>query len=156
MGLMDKLKAAKSSITGDWASLALSFEPAARGGSVTATTDVTVKAQPISVDGIVIEVRCEEIIDIPNASAHDGDGTSSGNLRRVTSTESVVTKDVKVSGPIELAAGSTTTFSGEIPIPASAPPTLDGRFARYEWQIRARVEMKGNDPDSGWQTLQVD
>jgi hypothetical protein len=156
MGLMDKLKAAKSRLTGDWADVTIAFDSVARGGSVTATTDVTVKTQAISIEGVVIEVQCEEIIDVPSASVYDNDGTSSGNTRRATNTETVVTKEIKVSGAAELEAGSTTTFTGELPIPASAPPSFDGRFARYEWKIRARVEMKGNDPDSGWQPLHVD
>jgi hypothetical protein len=158
MGLMDKLKAVKSSLTGDWANVTISFEPVGRGGTLQASTTVTVKDQPISVEGVVIEVRCEEIIDIPNATVYENNSTSSlsSGTHRATNSETVVTKEARVSGPVELAGGSSTTYSGEVVIPTTAPPTMQGRFARYEWQVRARVEMKGNDPDSGWQSFNVD
>jgi hypothetical protein len=158
MGLMDKLKAVKSNLTGDWASVSIQFEPVGRGGTLKASTSVTVKDQAISVDGVVIEVRCEEIIDIPNATVYENNSSTSigTGTHRATNSEAVVTKEAKVSGPAELAGGSTTTYSGELVIPTTAPPTMQGRFARYEWQVRARVEMKGNDPDSGWQSFQVD
>jgi hypothetical protein len=155
---MDKLKAVKSNLTGDWADVTIQFEPVGRGGTLSASTTVTVKDQAISIDGVVIEVRCEELIDIPSATVYENNSSTSmsSGTHRATSSESVVTKEAKVSGPAELAGGSSQTFSGEIVIPTTAPPTMQGRWARYEWQVRARVEMKGNDPDSGWKSFHVD
>jgi hypothetical protein len=158
MGLMDKLKAAKSSLTGDWANVTIQFEPVGRGGTMNVTTDVTVKNTEISIDGVVIEVRCQEKIDIPNATVWESNTSSSSSSAtgRATSDQEVVEKKVSISGPLTLAAGSTSTYKGSIEVPSNAPPTLQGRYARYEWQVRARLEMKGNDPDSGWQSFQVD
>ena len=160
MGLMDKLKSVKSSITGDWATVIVRADPVDRGGSLEVTADVTVKGQDIGTEGIVLEVRCEEIIDIPNATVHDdvfGNDDDRGNRAtgRATSSETLFEQKVTAAGPQHLAAGSATTVTGSIPIPATAPPAFDGRYARYEWQVRARVDMKGNDPDSGWQAIQV-
>jgi len=155
MGLMDKLKAVKSNLTGDWASVTIQFDPVGRGETMNVTTDVAVKDKEISVDGIVIEVRCAEKIDIPNATVFESNGSNAAT-GRATSDQEVVEKKVSVSGPVTLAAGSTTTYTGSIEVPKNAPPTMQGRYARYEWQVRARLEMKGNDPDSGWQSFQVD
>jgi hypothetical protein len=157
MGLMDKLKAVKSNLTGDWANVTIQFDPVGRGGSMNVTTDVSVKDKEISIDGVVIEVRCQEIIDNPNATVFEANSSTSRSATgRATSDQEVVEKKVSVSGPVTLAAGSSTTYSGSIEVPKSAPPTMNGRYARYEWQVRARLEMKGNDPDSGWQSFQVD
>jgi hypothetical protein len=154
---MDKLKAVKSNLTGDWATVSCHFEPVRRGETLHVTADVTVKDQAISTEGVVIEVRCEELIDIPNATVWDNSSSSSSSSAtgRATSSESVFDTEVTAAGPQELAGGSTVSVSADIPIPATEPPTMQGRYARYEWQVRARVDMKGNDPDSGWQTLQV-
>ena len=157
MGLMDKLKNVKSSLTGDWAVVTVDASPVARGGTLAAKTEVTVKSQEISIEGIVIEVRCHEYIDIPDAIVWEDSGASTiSGTRRAQGEADVVTKEVRVSGPTTLAAGSSSTYSGELQIPTNAPPTMHGRHARYEWEVRARVEMKGNDPDSGWKSLQVD
>src|SRR3546814_20580992 len=71
MGFMDKLKAAKNSLTGDWADVSIDVEPAARGESLTVTATVTVKGEQISNEGIVVEIVCQEEIDIPEATVHE-------------------------------------------------------------------------------------
>src|SRR3546814_9856334 len=76
--------------------------------------------------------------------------SSSQGSRRATSSAAVFETEVKAADPQELAAGLVTTATATVPIPMSAPPTMQGRYARYEWRVRARVEMKGNAPDSGW------
>jgi hypothetical protein len=155
MGLFDKVKNLKSNLTGDWADVSIQFEPVARGDSVEASTTITVKDSAITIEGVLIEVRCEEIIDVPNATHYSTSSSTSSGTGRATSTETVFEKAVKAAGPQELAGGSSSTFSASVPIPAHEPPTMNGRNCRYEWEIRARVEMKGNDPDSGWQDLQI-
>jgi hypothetical protein len=150
------LKKIKNNLTGGWAEVGIDYGTAVRGGSLDVTATIVVKAEPISTDGVIVEVRCQEEIDIPSAHIHQSFGSSSDHgTGRATSSESVVSTEVRASGPQELAAGSTTTASASVPIPAHAPPAMQGRYARYEWQVRARVDMKGNDPDSGWQALQV-
>jgi hypothetical protein len=150
------LKKIKNNLTGSWAEVGVEYGTATRGGSLEVTATVVVKAEPISTDGVLVEVRCQEEIDIPSAQIHDTFGsTSHHGTARATSSEAVVATEVRAAGPQELAAGSTTTVTATVPIPADAPPAMRGRHARYEWQVRARVDMKGNDPDSGWQTLQV-
>lgn len=157
MGLMDKMKNLKSTLTGDWAAVSVHFEePVSRGGILKATADVTVKNTAITIEGVIVEVRCEEIIDIANATVYDNNSSTARSATgRATASETVAALEVKAAGPQELAAGSSSTYTADIPIPTTAPPSMDGRNARYEWQIRARLDMKGNDPDSGWQTLQV-
>ena len=48
MGLMDKLKAVKSNLTGDWASVTIQFDPVGRGGTLQASTTVTVNVPDAS------------------------------------------------------------------------------------------------------------
>src|SRR3546814_10747525 len=80
---------------------------------------------------------------------------SSQGSRRAASRAAGFETGVKAADPQELAAGLVTTATATVPIPMSAPPTMQGRYARYEWRVRARVEMKGNDPDSGWTDIAV-
>jgi len=157
MGLMDKLKAAKSNLTGDWATVRVqTSDAAARGSTLEVTVDVTVKEKPIKIEGIVVEVRCVERIDIPSVQVLDAGTSGKSVTGRATSEETAFDEEVSAAGPQELGAGASTTATASVRIPAGAPPTFDGRFARYDWEVRARLDMKGNDPDSGWQSLQVD
>jgi len=40
-------------------------------------------------------------------------------------------------------------------LPMSAPPSIEGRNAAFEWQASALLDMEGTDPDSGWRGLRV-
>ena len=153
MGLFDKIK---NKLTGDWAEVTVEFGAPKRGETLAVTATVTVKEEPISIEGVIVEVRCMEEIDIPNASIHSTFGsTASSGTGRATSSEALVDVEVPAATAQDLAAGSTTALTANVQIPPTAPPTMQGRYARYEWQVRARVEMGGNDPDSGWQSLIV-
>lgn len=154
MGLMDKLKTAKSNLTGDWADVSLQTEPATRGGTLQLVGTVTVKSQAVQAERIVLEVSCAEIVELRGVQFTEANGSQ---LTRGSASETVSLFDLEhvASGPVELASGSTTTYTGAIAIPDHAPPSFDGRNARYEWQARARIDMKGNDPDSGWQRITV-
>ncbi|MEO2107880.1 MAG: hypothetical protein ABGZ36_19850, partial [Actinomycetota bacterium] len=55
----------------------------------------------------------------------------------------------------QLGANQTGSFEGQIQLPAHLPPSARGRNAEFRWQVRARLDMKGNDPDSGWQMVEV-
>src|SRR3546814_17867006 len=72
-------------------------EPAARGESLTVTATVTVKGEPISTEGIVVELVCQEEIDIPSATVHEpGSLTSSSQgSRRAISSAAVFETEVK-------------------------------------------------------------
>jgi hypothetical protein len=150
MGLLDKVK---NTLSGDWADVSVQVAgPLVRGGALNATVNVQVKNSPIKVESVVFEVRCEEHVHIQRATITGAGTTVTGSASAV---EALVDHEVPVSGPQELAAGSTSTFTTSVPITSEAPPTMAGRNARYEWKVRARVDMKGNDPDSGWQTIHV-
>lgn len=40
-------------------------------------------------------------------------------------------------------------------MPSSVQPSFEGYFTQHEWSIRGRVEVTGNDPDSGFVALRV-
>ena len=156
MGFLDKVKGLAKSITGDWATVTVHVEePAQRATSAKATVEVAVKDNAISIDAVILEVRCEEKIDIPDAEVSPRRSDDDDEKVRARSTETAVEHEVRVAARGRPAAGSSTTFTGEIPISTTAPPSFVGRHARYQWQIRARLDMRGNDPDSDWQTFDV-
>ena len=37
----------------------------------------------------------------------------------------------------------------------AADPAYDGRFVDHDWRLQGRLEMSGNDPDSGWIKIKV-
>jgi hypothetical protein len=173
MGFFSNLK---NSLTGSWADVSVSVPSATRGESVPITVHVTVKDDAIDIEKVVVQVHCDEIVEIADYAATGAStpataqtvvgskqsGASAppstarnGTTVDVKATESLFNQELQVAGAQQLAAGSQHTFEGSVALPAHLPPSLKGRNARFEWRVMASVAMRGNDPDSGWQTFEV-
>lgn len=153
MGFLSKLK---NNVMGSWADVTLTVAGSARVGEpLDVHVDVVVKDEGIEVGSVLVELTCDEVIDagaVLRKAATSGT-TTTGYSNEVS--EQLGSAEVAVAGSTQLAAGSTTGFDGSITIPAGAPASARGRHAEFRWTIRARLDMKGNDPDSGWQPLDV-
>lgn len=156
-----------NSITGNWADVTVSAQPAVRGQAAPFSVRVAVKSNDMQFDKIVVEVACAEIVEIPGyrddgsaSTPQKGSGVTvssggSGNTVNVRTRESLFSQEVQVSGAGQLAANAQQTYEGSVNLPANLPPSMRGRHARFEWQVRASIVMRGNDPDSGWQAFEV-
>ena len=148
---MGFLKNLKGNLTGNWATVTTQVGNARRGETLTVPVDVTVKDADISIDAIILELVCREIVDFPN------NRTSSSECNHPSSaTENLYDQNINVAGPQQLSAGATQSYTASVQIPSHLPPTFNGRNARVEWSVRARLDMKGNDPDSGYQHFTVE
>ena len=149
MGFLSNLK---GNLTGNWATVTTQVSTARRGETITVPVDVTVKEKDISVDAVVLELVCREIVDLP-----DNNRSSSGDCHHnFSASEELHDQKITVAGPQQMAAGSSQSFTANVQIPAHLPPTFNGRNARVEWSVLARLDMKGNDPDSGLQYITVE
>ncbi|MEM6785862.1 MAG: hypothetical protein AAF624_19240, partial [Bacteroidota bacterium] len=112
------------------------------------------------VNKITVKLQCQEQISIPN---YRGGGTTTGSGGAATTrdhldvrkTETLHTDEQTLAGAQQLSANSSHDFEATFRLPDHLPPTLEGRHAAFAWRIYASVDMKGNDPDSGWQEVTV-
>ena len=149
MGFLSNLK---DNLTGNWATVTVQVQSAQRGQNVSIPIDVTVKDKDISIDAVILQLTCREIVNIPrnmNTSSTDS------NYQPSEANEELHDQKITVAGPQQMSAGSSQQFTADVQIPAHLPPTFHGRNARIEWTVLARLDMKGNDPDSGIQHLTV-
>ncbi len=153
MGFLSNMK---KNLTGSWADVQVEVSgPTARGGMLPVRVHVQVKDSDILVDRVLAELVCEEVIDVRGAAgANWSSGNDSTNVQS-ESRESMHSHELVLASAQQMAAGSTATFEGYLPIPTQAPPSANGRYAQFSWSVRGRLDMKGNDPDSGWQHLEV-
>ena len=153
-------------ITGGWADLSMSVAPARRGESATVTVNFSVKDDPVDVSKIAVKVRCQEIVQTETVrttprpggqmqNGGHGSAATTTSTQSGTKTESLYQQEVVAAPAQQFEGGTQHTFTVDVPIPAHLPPSFRGRNARIEWQAYASADMKGNDPDSGWQTFEV-
>ncbi len=78
-----------------------------------------------------------------------------GATADVTATTSTLTHSVAVAPGFTLAKGETKELVGVVTLPPGSQPSYHGKHARHVWTIQARLEAKGNDPDSGWKEIRI-
>ena len=161
MGFFSDLK---NNLTGNWADVSLTAAPATRGELASFAVHVNVKDEAIDINKVVVQVRCTEIVEVQTRqTANPRPGQKNGGTATATrtspttvrETETLFSQDITVAHGQQLGANTQQSFEATVQIPAHLPPTFTGRNARIEWKAMASVDMKGNDPDSGWQPFEV-
>ncbi len=149
MGLLDKLKGAVHAVTGGAATVELqSAEKGAAGGALPVKVTVTSKGAEIKSKGVFVDFEGVEQIHIPKKEEQK----FTEDYRRSLSHS---TQEFQLCGEFVLGAGETKTIEGVINVPPTLQPSFDGRWTQNLYQVRGRLEAKGNDPDSGYKPLRV-
>ena len=149
MGFFDKLKGAVQAVTDGAATVEIQYaEKAIAGASLPVKVTVTSKGAEIKSKGVFVDFEGSEQIHIPKKDEQK----FSEDYRRALSHS---TQEFQLCGEFVLGAGETKTFEGNITLPPSLSPSFDGRWSKNLYQVRGRLEAKGNDPDSGHKPLRV-
>ncbi len=154
MGFLNKLKGAVSKLTGGGAKITVFVN----GNDIKETLNITINAEvkdnPLEVKKVYLWVKSVEKIDIPKNSLPQ-------NLREVAnfgltlSNDRFPKKEFIVAETQKLEANQTYNWNIDIKLDASAVPSYNGHFANHEWLFYAGLDVKGNDPDSGWQKFDL-
>ena len=109
---------------------------------------VTSKGAEIKSKGVFVDFDGSEQIHIPKKDEQK----FSEDYRRALSHS---TQEFQLCGEFVLGAGETKTVEGVIAVPPTLQPSFEGRWTKNLYQVRGRLEAKGNDPDSGYKPLRV-
>ncbi len=142
MGLFDKMK---NFVTGGGAEVKLEHAPVAFP-SMPLAVKVTVTAKTdLKSDGVFVDLVGMEQASFRPAQA-DADVHHSAQTYSTA---------LKLSEALTMTAGEVRTFEGVVLLPKEAQPTFVGKKVKHGWTIRGRIEVSGNDPDSGFVELRV-
>ena len=73
----------------------------------------------------------------------------------VTSVETTYRQSLKVNDGFTLKKGESKEVAAVVTLPREAQPSYAGKHGKHTWTVQARLEAKGNDPDSGWQPIRI-
>lgn len=151
MGFFDKIKSAVSAVTGGAAKVYIDVGEAQRGFSAPVTVRAVAEAE-LKVSSVYVLVRAQE-----HAEVMDTDMKATGGIKRekVRGSHKSFDSKLELAGAMTLEAGREYTWEGQIEIPGHVAPTFHGTIIRHVWQVQAGLDAFGNDPDSGWQEIQV-
>lgn len=158
-GLLNWLGKAKRSLTGDVADVMITeLEEASEHSPAGVQVDVTVAEEPVKIKSVTLELICAEIVKLSSDSIRRKIGVEYENIAGdFVHRERVFESDLKLSGPMNLAADSTRVFPGSIGIPSTARPSFEGRCISNRWAVRAVLDTSSGlvNPKSKWRQLTV-
>lgn len=175
MGLWESMRTAVDRVTGASANITLGMEPKIVVPEQTVSVRIELKngPAPLDVRAVLLEVEGIEHIDLPKDAPRDVDW---GNLvaevavaatrpqtRRAAPpatqaarhTGTTFEARVAIAPGLSLAPGEERKFQGTFRLPASVQPSYQGKYARHSWRLRARLDVLGVDPDTGWLPFRV-
>ncbi len=153
MGIFSKLADA---VTGGWTKVHLQWSDPVLGKPIQVRVNADSLKSDKDIEGVYIQIQAEEKVKLPEVHiAETINGVVKEKIEEVS--RSAITFDQKfpIGGPQPLKAGQAYEWSGTITIPGDARQTYLGLNASHTWRIMAGLEVKGNDPDSGWTTITV-
>ncbi|MBI1208388.1 MAG: hypothetical protein GC191_14020 [Azospirillum sp.] len=153
---MSFFKNLKNMVTGGGAELTVSIEEPALEQPFSVHVEAKIGDADCKVKQVYLRLWGEERVEVPNVEVARRNGNE-----LVVTREAVRAATTTVDLTIELApagtlqANQTYSWDTEVQVPADALPTYYGRLACHEWRIQAGLDMRGNDPDSGWLTIEL-
>ncbi len=154
MGFLKKLKGAVSKITGGGANVSVFVNGNDISETLNITVNVEVKDSPLKVQKVYLWVKSVEKITIPKDSLPQY-LREQANLGLSLSTDRFPKKEFIVAETQTLEAKQSYTWNIDIKLNSGAVPSYNGHFANHEWLFYAGLDVKGNDPDSGWQKFDL-
>jgi hypothetical protein len=113
-----------------------------RGQAAAVQVQATAKANG-KVSAVYLLVRSTELAEF-KAEGEKVRGEATGFETRI-----------QIAGAQELKEGETYTWDGQLELPVTTYPTMRGQIVQHTWHVQAGLDMPGNDPDSGWQPVEV-
>ena len=155
MGFFDKIKQATNFITGGGATVEVQqIEPqSVQEGFLRLQVFCYIKDADININNVYIIVKSEERVSVEDFDYEASDGSA----RRETiyrEHETFRHKAIIAEGQT-LAANQNYDWVAEIPLPPNMHGTYKGVMAGHIWEVFAGLDKSGNDPDSGWQEIEV-
>ena len=147
MGFMDSLKSMVNTVTGGSATVTIQLQQACVFPGEAVTFKITAKSNGAEVKskGVYVDIFAEEKVSLR-------DEESKQEINRAKTT---IQQTIQVAPAFTLAANEAKEFAGTFEFPSNALPTFAGAFTQHRCLLRGRIEAFGNDPDSGYQAINV-
>ncbi|HUW42694.1 MAG TPA: hypothetical protein VMW02_00495 [Thermoplasmata archaeon] len=145
MGLLDKMKAAGGAVAGTSARVSIEYplQPMKTGDSINVKVTVVSTGREVKSGGVFVDIH-----------AMEGGQVKCKHCGQMIPVQAETVKQAIPIGPaFVLQPNETKVFEANIQIP-SGQPSYSGQI-RHEWKIRGRLDAFGNDPDSGFKTIEI-
>lgn len=169
MGFWDSMRTAVDRVTGSSANVTLAMDPQFVVPGQTVAVHITLKNGPSALDvrAVLLEVQSVEEIELPrtaswtNVIADAAAATSRPRTQAPVApqvarhSETIFETKATVAPGMNLSPGEERKFKGTFRLPAGVQPTYQGKYSKHSWRLRARLDVLGVDPGTGWLSFRV-
>lgn len=145
LGFLDKMKSVGSAMTGGSAKVSIEYnhQQLKPGDPLQVKVTVVSMGKEVKSAGVFVDIYASE----------QGQVKCNHCQQMVNIKHETVKQSIPVGPAMVLQPNESKTFESTINLPMGQP-TYNGQV-RHTWQIRGRLDAFGNDPDSGFQNLEV-
>ncbi len=104
-----------------------------------------------NVNGVYLIVRATERAELEDNDWEDGHHNTETVRGHHVSWE----QKIPVAGAFQMQQGQQMQWQVPLQLPPNVGPSFQGHMISHTWELQAGFDMTGNDPDSGWQAIQV-
>lgn len=145
MGFLDKVKNVGTAMTGGAAKVSIEYphQPMRPGESISVKVTVMSMGKEVKSGGVFVDIHATEKGQVKCMKCQ----------QMVNINHDTVKQAISIAPAFMLQPSESRTFEATIQIP-QGQPSYNGTV-RNEWMIRGRLDAFGNDPDSGFQMIEV-
>jgi len=142
MGIFNKLKKAANFLTGGGAEVELNIADGNITDPINAQINIKVGEGELNVQNIYMLLKCTEITKTVVESEDGEEIEENENF--------IYDEKIEIAGNQVLESEKEYLFTKEINLPEDAEGSLVEDNREVSWEFQAGIDIKGNDPDSGW------
>ncbi len=149
MGLFDKLKQATNFITGGGANVTIAPEGSEfdKAAPIKVRVTAQVKDAPLAATAVYLDIRAREYVSLRKSI--------NGKTENIHEDHVSYTHKVQAAITDALEGSKSYDWEMEFTLPSNAQPTFHGTMGHQVWEVKGALDVKGNDPDSGWIEIRV-
>jgi len=153
MGLFGKLV---NLVTGGGAKVTLEALEPSRNGPFQVRVHATVGETALESQGVFLKVAGIETVRVKEVEVAKKTGDRIEVVKEdIERSAASYEQKIQIAPSQPLPAKSEHDWEATVTLPAGVLPTYRGSNAKHEWKILAEIEVTGNNPDSGWVTLEM-
>ena len=149
MGLFDKIKSAVNSVTGGGAKVSIipSQNEFSASEPIKFTVTATIKDADLNAKNVYVEIRSMERVNFEHS--HEG------HKMYINKDHQTYHQKIEIAGEQVLKGKTDYKWESTLNLPQTVQSTYNGMYSNHVWEIYAGLDVKGNDPDSGWVVINV-
>ena len=160
MGFFDAIINIKNLVTGGSADVNLTIDSPSRHRPFKIQMRTNVADQDLEIDGAYLIIQSIEEVKVPHKvkpkKVEEGEVAETPKEEFVRSSTTTSEQKIELATGEVLKSNQEYVWQTDVSFPNDCQPVYKGKYCKHYYRVKAYIDCYGNDPDSGWITLEMD